>query len=229
MRMPFALGRLCARPFTVTEPLSGRSKPATIFNKVDLPQPEGPTIATSSPSPTPKLRPSSTRNGPLSDAYALVMSLTSILTGILPPHRLQTLQQPHRAVQQEADQSDDDHARNHQIVAIARIARIDDEIAEPGAQCDHLRRNHHEPGDAQTDAHADDDLRQHRRDHDLAEQAVARHTEVSGGPQISLLDGVHAGDGLHDHRKYRRDEDEVDRRSVADAEPENGDGNPGDR
>ena len=61
------------------------------------------------------------------------------------------------------------------------------------------------------------------------EQRVARHAEVLRRAQVAPLDRVHAGGRLHDHREHRRDEDQVDRRGVADAEPEDRDRDPGDR
>ena len=125
--------------------------------------------------------------------------------------------------------SDDDHAGDDQIVAVAGVARINDQITQTGAQRDHFRCDHDQPRHAEADAHADDDLRQHGRYHDLAKQGLARHSEIGRGAQVALLDRVHAGNRLHDHRKHRRDEDQEDRRHVADAEPQDRDRNPGNR
>jgi hypothetical protein len=47
------------RPATVTVPELGRSSPAIRFSRVDLPLPEGPMTATTSPAATPRLRSSS--------------------------------------------------------------------------------------------------------------------------------------------------------------------------
>src|SRR6185295_7683928 len=137
------------------------------------------------------------------------------------------LQQPHEAIEHQADEPDDDHAGNDQVITVAGIARIDDEITQARTQRDHLGGNYDQPGDAEADAHADDDLRQRRREHHLQEQFRARYAEVLRGAQESFLDGVHADGGLHDHRKYRGDEDEEDGRRVAHAEPQDGDRNPG--
>jgi hypothetical protein len=49
---------------TRTSPESGVSKPASTLSRVDLPQPEGPMMATNSPSPTEKLTSSSTATAP---------------------------------------------------------------------------------------------------------------------------------------------------------------------
>src|SRR5262245_5293539 len=89
---------------------------------------------------------------------------------ITPPHGFDLFQQPHQTVEQQPDDSDDDHASDHQVIAIAGVARVHDQVAEPRAQRDHLGGDHDEPGDAEPDAHADDDLGQHGGDDDLPEQ-----------------------------------------------------------
>src|SRR5689334_19708593 len=236
--MPLRFGPLRGTPSTCTPPVSGARKPAMMFISVVLPQPEGPTIATNSPSAISKFRSWMTSSRPLSVGKPLPTALTKILPGIAPawpsmriapPHDLHVLEQPHDAVERKPDQSDDDHAGNHEVVAVPRVARVDDHVPEPGAQRDHLGGDDHEPGDAEPDAHADDDLRQRRREDHLQEQLLPRDTEIVRSAQESLLDRVHAGRGLHDHREHGRDEDEVDRRRIADTEPEDGDRDPRDR
>src|SRR4029453_10858508 len=192
------------------------------LSSVVLPQPEGPTTATSSPSPTLKLTRSSTGSGPLSERKVFFISWTTILTGIAPLHRLQPSQQPPQAVQQQPDQPDDDHGGDHQVIAVAGIARIDDEITQPGPESDHLGRDAEEPGAAEANPHPHDDLGQCSGDDHPAKHRGTRNTEIRSCAQVSPLDRVHPGRGLHDHRKYRRDEDQEDRRGISDAEPENG-------
>src|SRR5690606_4617751 len=53
-----------SRPWIKTRPVSGCSSPATRRSRVVLPQPEGPTTATSSPSATARLTPSTAATGP---------------------------------------------------------------------------------------------------------------------------------------------------------------------
>src|SRR5262247_2210778 len=130
------------------------------LSNVVFPQPEGPTTATSSPSPTLKLTRSSTGSGPLSELNVFLMSWTTILAGIAPLHGLQPFQQPHQAIEEQPDQTDDDHGGDHEIIAVAGVARIDDEITEPGPERDHLGCDDDEPGDAEADPHSHDDLRQ---------------------------------------------------------------------
>src|SRR5215470_13020611 len=50
-------------------PLEGGRMPARIFSSVDLPQPDGPTTATNSPSPTPNVVRSSALTDPSRVAY----------------------------------------------------------------------------------------------------------------------------------------------------------------
>src|SRR5690348_4063519 len=121
--MPRELGRVWTMPSMRTVPRSGGSNPATMFIKVDLPHPDGPTIATMSPSATSKLILSSTCNAPCSVAKLLPTPSTLIrggmigappedafLVDITPPDHFQAFQQAHHPVQQQADQADDDHA-----------------------------------------------------------------------------------------------------------------------
>src|SRR6188474_3740164 len=114
MRMPCELGLSCSAPSIVTSPWSGCSNPAITLSSVVLPQPEGPTTATISPSPTLKLTRSSTGSAPLSERKVFLTSWTTILTGIAPLHCLQAFQQPHQSVEQQPDQPDDDHSGDHQ-------------------------------------------------------------------------------------------------------------------
>ncbi len=49
---PFASIRAVSRPATTTRPASGRSSVAATASRLDLPEPEGPATATSSPGAT---------------------------------------------------------------------------------------------------------------------------------------------------------------------------------
>src|SRR5690348_1281371 len=154
MRMPLEFGRARGAPSIITEPESGAMNPAIMLSRVVLPQPEGPTIATNSPSRTVRLTFSTTRRGPLSEAKDFFRSRTSILVRIAPPDPLEPLQQPHDAVERQADYTDDDHPGNHQVVAIPGVARVHDHVPQAGAQRDHFSRHDDQPGDSEADAHA---------------------------------------------------------------------------
>src|SRR5262245_54013079 len=145
------------------------------FSKVVLPQPDGPTIATNSPSRTSRLTPPTTGRSP---KRLLIPSTTIFLPDIAPSHGLEPLEQAGDAVQKQSDHTDDDHAGNHEIVAVAGIAGVHDQVTQAGTQRDHLRGDDDQPGDAKADPHSDDDLGQDSRNHDLAEQHRARNTEI---------------------------------------------------
>src|SRR5690606_37143406 len=181
--MPLRLGPLTSTPSIVTEPRSRRSKPAMMLSGVDLPQPEGPTMATNSPSRTTKLTSSTTDSAPKPLlTLSTTISFSECLSDIAPLHDIELLEQPRRAVEKQPDHPDDDHARDHQIVAVAGIARIHDQVAEPSIERDHLRRDDYQPRHAQSDTHADDDLGEHRRYHHPAEQDPARNAEIRRRP-----------------------------------------------
>src|SRR6266545_4292800 len=69
-------------------------------------------------------------------------------------------------VQREADQADEQHCRDHEVVSLARVSRVNHQVAEPGIHGDHLRRDNHEPGDAERDAEPGQDAGERgRKDH----------------------------------------------------------------
>src|SRR4051794_17897224 len=92
IKTPLAFGLVRGTPSMEIEPLSGSRNPAIIFISVDLPHPDGPTIATNSPSPTVKPTPSTTCSGPVFETKLLRTSRTSILVRITPSHHLQAFQ-----------------------------------------------------------------------------------------------------------------------------------------
>src|SRR3569832_2308532 len=108
--MPLGLGPLRNAPSTCTPPASGARKPAMMFMSVVLPQPDGPTIATNSPSETSKFRSLMTSRRPLSDGNPLRMPCREILegprparsVGISPPHDLHALEHAHDPVERQA-------------------------------------------------------------------------------------------------------------------------------
>src|SRR5580700_4129665 len=130
MRMPEGLGSVRGTPSMRIEPESGCSNPTIMFINVVFPHPDGPTIATNSPSLTVRLTSSTTCNVPPFDPNPLRTRFNSILARIAPPDRFQSLEQAHHAIQQQSNQSDDDHSGDHEIVSIAGIAGIDDEISK---------------------------------------------------------------------------------------------------
>src|SRR6266545_2467897 len=164
-------------PSTMASPFVCFKKPPTILSNVDLPQPEGPTMQTNSPSVTSRSTRSSTwicspgrlpaklihrsrtetaaRGACFSGGFMRFVSAIRVT----PAHFIELFELAHEHVQNQANQPDHHHARHDEIVALARIARVDDQIAESRVHRDHFRRDDDQPGDAQGDAHARDDLR----------------------------------------------------------------------
>ena len=77
--------RATSRPVTRTVPLVGRSRVPIRCSSVDLPDPDGPTIATSSPAVTVRLTPASARSG--GDPGYTLVTWSSSSTGAAPPGR----------------------------------------------------------------------------------------------------------------------------------------------
>src|SRR4029077_14723520 len=202
--MPRGLGPATGSPSTLTSPRSGRSKPAMMFSRVVLPQPEGPTTATNSPSETAKSIASSTGNGPSRVGKVFETSLTRILSGITPAHHPELFEASHEAVEQKPDDADHHHPRHHQIVSVPGVSRIHDQKAEPRVEGNHRGRDPDEPRNAETDAHSDDDVRKGGGDDDEAQQPEAGDSEVLGRVDVLPLDRVNARRGVDDHGKERR-------------------------
>src|SRR5215471_626303 len=108
-------------------PESGRSKPARRLSKVDLPQPEGPTMAMNSRAATVRSTPSSTETVPSSVRNAFHRSRTRILVVIrVPPaHLVEGLEPTHGEIEKIADHPDDHHPCYDQVVAGAGVAGVD--------------------------------------------------------------------------------------------------------
>src|SRR5690606_1632613 len=105
--IPLRLGPLRLFPSIRIAPRSAFSNPAMMLSMVDLPQPEGPTIATNSPSATSKLTSSTTARSP---NPLLIPSMTILLADIAPLHHVELLEQAGGAVEQQPDHADEDHA-----------------------------------------------------------------------------------------------------------------------
>src|SRR5262245_12142841 len=143
--MPLGLGPLTGWPSRATVPRSGRSKPAKICRRVDLPHPEGPMMLTNSPSATVKSMPSSTGSEPFRVGYSFHRSVTVILVPIAPPYHVEPLEPPHEAVQQQANHANDSHPGHYQVIPVPGVARIDDQETEAGIDGDHLSCHNDQP------------------------------------------------------------------------------------
>src|SRR5256884_9491812 len=106
--IPRRLGARTGRPSINTSPRSGCSNPASSLSRVDFPQPDGPTIATNSPTPTLKDISSraDTSPSPAPNLFQTPLTETSAPTGVPPADLLQILQTSHDEIQQQSDGAD---------------------------------------------------------------------------------------------------------------------------
>src|SRR6185503_7354978 len=122
-----------ACPPMVMEPLSGATRPATIFISVVLPDAEAPTIHTNSPSSTARLMFASTRRDPYSFETSR-KSMNAILS--CPEPRLS---HPHQPVESESDHADRQNAQKNVGVNQAVIL-LPQETPDTRSAGKHLRR-----------------------------------------------------------------------------------------
>src|SRR5882757_1984445 len=120
--MPRSLpGPVTGLPSTVTSPVVGSSKPATMRSKVDLPQPEAPMRKTNSPwSIVTSMRPSaSTSPSPTWKRLVTprIATCGRLASGMVLRAPLQHAVADHDddAVGDEAAHADHDHSRHHQV------------------------------------------------------------------------------------------------------------------
>src|SRR3954463_15256728 len=112
---------------------------------------------------------------------------------VCPAKLAEFFQTPDARVQEQADDPDDEHAGDDQVVASAGVARVDDEVTEARIHRDHPGRHDDEPRDAERDAHRRDDLRQRSGQDHVPNQPEAAEAEVSRRAQVDRLNVLHRG------------------------------------
>ena len=165
-------------------PGSGSRKPPMALRSVVLPQPDGPTMQTNSPARTPRsivlqdvhgLLP----GGPAGIGHPEVPDLDreSVAGGCdvslgrsvhavnqwFEYPQLTSWNRSTRRISRsssEPDRADDHHPRDHQVIPLAGVPGVDDQIAQPGVDRDHLGGHHHQPGHPQRDPDPGEDLRE---------------------------------------------------------------------
>ena len=149
---------------------------------------------------------------------------------VAPAHGPEALEAADQRVERQADDADRDHRRHDQVVALAGVARVDDQVAQARLDRDHLGRHDHQPGDAQRDAQADQDLRQGRGQDHLLDQAAARGSRScrpSGCTSRRMLRTAAVAETTD--REEGREEDQEDRALVVVPNQQDRDRDPGDR
>src|SRR5262245_16095687 len=168
-------GPLTTSPSMRTSPRVGAMKPAMMFRMVDLPQPDGPSRHTNSPSRTDRLMSSRTLMLPPSRSNTMPrpstrsLSLGAVAGAAIPAERLvirvppadrwHSFQRSDTDVEQQPDDADHDHPGDDQIVAVAGVARVDDHEAEARVDRDHLGGDDDHPRNPERDSQANHQLR----------------------------------------------------------------------
>src|SRR5437868_3271317 len=122
-------GPAIARPRTATVPSVGCSKPATMRNSVDFPQPDAPIRQTNCPGatarsmrPSASISPSRTLKRLVTPVIASVGAAAASLMVLRAPRQKAVADLDDDAIGHEACHPDDDHAGDHEIGARQRAA-----------------------------------------------------------------------------------------------------------
>src|SRR5579875_1154665 len=87
-----------------------------------------------------------------------------------PADGVDLLEAAEACIEQEPDDADEEDSGDDEVVTLAGVAGVDDEVAESGVHGNHLRGDDDQPGDAEGDAQADEDLRQSGGKDDAGEE-----------------------------------------------------------
>src|SRR6185437_5273700 len=233
-------GSLIASPPTFNSPRVGASNPASRLSNVVFPHPLGPTIEKNSFFTTWKFTSSSASSGsPFMEQCTLLTCATSTwITLLLPSSREALLSDvpghreacglAHEIVERETENSDQHHAEQD-VVAAEQRSSVVDHVAESAGCCHQLACDQRHPPDAETDADPGENLWQCRRQHDREKQRPPACAEAQPRSQQIGIDITRACERIQHDGEKRREEDDVHDLHVANAEPENAQGNPGQR
>src|SRR5262249_36630173 len=220
-------------------PFVGLRNPAKILRSVVLPQPLCPTTQVNVDASAAKLTSRSATTVRDSVSYWKLRWRTSIecIARSAPghPHHAPAPDRPSldgledEALEAEPEEADDDEGAEHHV-GPEKFLRVEDHPAEPpGGRCDHLAADDGDPRPGERLAQSGDDERERPRQHDLLKQVAAARAHGFGGTDPDTVDRAHAGPRVEHDRERRRVEDQRDARRVAQAEPEDEDGDPGQR
>src|SRR5262245_24112986 len=124
----------------------------------------------------------------------------------------------------------DDHERAQHHVGPEKLLGIEDDPAEaPAGRGDHLAPDHGDPRTGERLAEPGDDERERPGEHDLAEELAAARAHGLGRANPDAVDRTDTGPRVQDDRERGGIEDQGDARRVAQTEPEDEHGNPGQR
>src|SRR5712691_5976866 len=223
-------GPVTSRSASRTWPPVGLSSPATMLSSVDLPQPECPISDTNSPARMSRLISSRAQNGPFLVSNTMCTSSICRYRSVISSSLVAEAagEQDHALLEREADDADREY-RDDDVLDVQVVPFVPHPEADADAAGEHLRRDDHQPRDADRQAHAGDHVREHRREQNLPEYRPLGKIEHPRHVEIVLRDVAHADRGVHDHGPQAADEDDVDRGRVSSLENHQTDRQPGER
>src|SRR3954470_12360430 len=227
-------GSVTGWPSTSSRPRVGRSKPATMYNRVDLPQPDGPRMVTNSLRRTLRLKstsasvsplPSSERND-LARPSQRIMS-SAVASGAAPaaaysrdigrPPRDAPGAELQHLVGDVAEDADAEHRRDDDVDA-TEVVGVPQGKPEPGLYRHHLRDDDQHPGEGQANSQSAHDRRQCRREDDFPEHRVLWRAKHLCRADEHLRRPGRSGRGVERDREERAEGDQRDRGSGLDSE-----------
>ena len=69
---------------------------------------------------------------------------------VTPTDLVEPLETTHHQVEGQTNQANDDHAGDHQIITLAGVAGVDDQVAQARVDGDHLGGDHDQPRDPES-------------------------------------------------------------------------------
>src|SRR5580700_8858055 len=145
---------------------------------------------------------------------------------VSPTDGFDSLKAAETQVQNQSDDADHEHRGHDEIVPLARISRIDDQITEAGIHRDHFRSDHHQPRDAQSQTETNDNLRKRGWKDDPGEKLRRRKAEVAACAAENTWHVRYAVDARHHNREKCAEKDQEDRGFVAHSKENDGYGDP---
>src|SRR5579883_2834336 len=105
-------------------------------------------------------------------------------------------------IKYKTDQPDHQNCGDDEVIPLAGVARIDHKKAESGINRDHLRGNHHQPGNAQRDAQSDKNLWKSSRENHFCQKLRRGQAKVApGAPEYRRHVGNAVDAGYDDRKK----------------------------
>src|SRR3569623_110939 len=246
-------GATTSLPSTVILPSVGGENPAMAFSKVDLPQPDGPSRQTTSPSLISRLlsfsadtvssadthrfwTPStliwtSSRWRPARVGASMTMTLSlrtaSRIDASMPTQKM-VVDAGHHGIDAQAEKADREHSGDD-LVGPEELALFQKAEAETTGDRDHLRDDHNNERRTHADARARQNVRRRRGQDHPHVHLVLIDAEIARRADVNAVHMTHTGDGVQQHGKERPDADEKIGRRIAETEPQDRKRNVGDR